>query len=536
MKALQKISIYALLALAFAASSCKQDDNLGEPDRLFRPVGLSVSASPGIGFCDLTVRWNAMPGVQSYTIEASRDSLQFAEENIFERFVTRDVQHVIPAMRRGERISLRIRSNSDDLEHDSRFLEQTFTVPLEQIFLAVQSGDVRATSITVRYPVGAQATHLKLVNTLTAESDSIPLSQTDIDTGVYRIRPVDGSTDYRVEIYYNEYIRGQRAVKTAYVPSGPNVVFLPDTANLAAELQKTDNIDKILILPEDYECKLTSTITIAGGMTIYGNPDGERAVIEGATGSIFSLGGITSGAVEFVYCNFINNRSDADYMFNMGGVPDFNVSKLSFTNCRMAGFRRNFFRVQGSPNGIVDTLLIDNCEVERMGQNGDYAFMHIAVATVALKNIIVKNSTFNIIGCHFIFFSGAGRTVGCKSVHIENCTFYEMITSSQARWFINLGDSNTNPENSSVTIRHSILGSTQGDRTNNGIHRNNVTLTIVGVYQTNDWNVAAETAVDDADVYNGTAKELFVDPEKGDFSIKDEAFAGKETAGDPRWR
>jgi len=534
MKAIWKISMYALLVFAFAASSCKEDDDLPQADRLFRPVGLNITASSGITYCNLIVRWNAMPGVKSYTIEISSDSLLFAEQNIFERFVTHDVEHVTASLRRGDRVSVRVRCNSDDMEHDSRFLEQTLIVPLENIFFSSQSGDVRATSITMRFPVGDLITHLKLINLATQDTTVYQLSQSDIDTGVYRIRNVNGDTDYRVEIFYGDAIRGQRYVKTAYAPSGPNVIFLPEGVDLAAELADPANVGKILLLPEDFKCALTSTVTIAGGMTIYGNPDGARAEIEAKVGSIFRFSYTEpSDAIEFVYCNFVNNRTDADYMFNMN-ASFADVSKLAFTNCRMAGFRRNFFRVQGSITGIVDTILIDNCEVERMGQNGDYAFFHIAVAGVAVRNIIVKNSTLNIIGCHFIYFAET-RTVGCQSVLIENCTLYDMMTSTSNRWFINLGNSN-NPENSSVTLRNVILGSTYAGREPLGVKRDNVVMTVVNTYQTTDWTLETATAVDDATPYAGSAADLFVDPANGNFSFKDEDFVAKETAGDPRWR
>ena len=36
--------------------------------------------------------------------------------------------------------------------------------------------------------------------------------------------------------------------------------------------------------------------------------------------------------------------------------------------------------------------------------------------------------------------------------------------------------------------------------------------------------------------YTKTTAELFTDPAKGDFTYKDTGFAGKSTAGDPRWR
>jgi hypothetical protein len=52
------------------------------------------------------------------------------------------------------------------------------------------------------------------------------------------------------------------------------------------------------------------------------------------------------------------------------------------------------------------------------------------------------------------------------------------------------------------------------------------------VYTTSDWALALTGAT----AYSGAASDLFTNPASGDFSIKDASFAGKATAGDPRWR
>jgi hypothetical protein len=538
------------LLFAFALSSCKKDDNLGEADRIFAPVGIMVTTSSGIGVCDLTVNWNAMPGVSTYTIELSADSLQF--QNIIEKFVTRGVSYTFPSLLRGQRVSIRLRCNSDNLNQDSRFIAQTLIIPIENIFYPSLSGDVKATSITVRFQPGALATSLKLINKDTGENTVYPLSESNIADGVYKMTGVDGNSNYTIEIYYEDIIRGQKQVTTAYAPTGPNVVYLPDGVSLSDVLTNADNIGKILILPEDYVYTMTSTITIAGGMTIYGNPDGERALIQAsgsAPGSFFILPpNATTTPIEFVYCNFDrgnpqpgNIGEPGTYMFNMSNAFG-KMPKLAYTNCRMANFGRNFFRVQGNGAGVIDSLVIDNCEFERMGigNGGDYAFLHMDVAGMVISNIKMTNSTFNIVGAHFIYF-GQSRTAGCKSVDIEYCTFYNMMYSGSARWFINLGNVN-NPENSVITLKNLILGSTVLTSTadpkpvHDCVKRDNVSLTVEEVYQTNDWVVKPATNLDDAKVYNGSATDLFTDPAKGKFSIKDAGFAGKITAGDPRWK
>jgi len=550
MKTFVKINIYLLLFVITV--SCSKENDLEEADRIFSPVGLQTMTSDGIGICDLIVTWKPMPGVKTYTIELYSDSLQFAPANLIEKFVTDSLKYTFPSLRRGTRVSLRLRSNSDDLTHDSYYVEKTLTIPLENIFFSSQSGDVKATSITVRFPQNTQVTHLILFNLDDNTNEIYPLSEADVAAGIYKMTGVEGNTNYQIQIYYEDEVRGIKQVTTAYAPTGPNVVSLPDDVDLTEVLTNPDNIGKILILPENYEYTISSTVTIVGGMTIYGNPDGERAYITTTSGAMFVLPATaTSEPLEFVYCNLDRGAdtglgTGGSYMLNMS-VPfgdGGSIAKFAFTNCRIANFGRGFFRVQGTASGVVDSLVIDNCEIKNVGVvNADYGFFHIDVAAVGISNIAIKNSTFDGVGCHFIYF-GQDRTdtqLGCKSVSIENSTFYRMMYSGSSRWFINLGNVN-NPFNSTISLKGLILGSTVMNSAADplpvhyGIKRANVTISVSDVYQTNDWVVQEATAIDGAAQYMGSAADLFTDPEKGDFSIQDATFLGKDVAGDPRWK
>src|SRR5690606_20923099 len=64
-----------LLTLAFSACKKYNEWEVDESkERLFRPTGL-ISVVDGV---TVTLRWKAKPGTESYTIELSKDSLQFS--------------------------------------------------------------------------------------------------------------------------------------------------------------------------------------------------------------------------------------------------------------------------------------------------------------------------------------------------------------------------------------------------------------------------------------------------------------------------
>ena len=99
---------------------------------------------------------------------------------------------------------------------------------------------------------------------------------------------------------------------------------------------------------------------------------------------------------------------------------------------------------------------------------------------------------------------------------------------------------------SGVTIRNSIFGLTgTTSKGANGIRfATNTPLTVSGSYYTSDYVDDPIPVVPDVTtslkskmtIYTGTSNSLWTDPTNGDFSILDSGFAGKSSAGDPRWR
>jgi hypothetical protein len=94
-----------------------------------------------------------------------------------------------------------------------------------------------------------------------------------------------------------------------------------------------------------------------------------------------------------------------------------------------------------------------------------------------------------------------------------------------------------------ITINNCIFGSTprpyaEGVRVNASTNK-----IITNTYYTNDYDDNNDTGATGTSSiigslipYSGASTSLYTDPVNGDFTIKDAAFAGKNTTGDPRWR
>ncbi|HPT12014.1 MAG TPA: DUF5123 domain-containing protein, partial [Bacteroidales bacterium] len=62
------------------------------------------------------------------------------------------------------------------------------------------------------------------------------------------------------------------------------------------------------------------------------------------------------------------------------------------------------------------------------------------------------------------------------------------------------------------------------------------TLGVSGSYYTSDLATTATTLSSLCTSYSGASTALWTAPLTGDFTFLDAAFAGKSTAGDPRWK
>ena len=227
------------------------------------------------------------------------------------------------------------------------------------------------------------------------------------------------------------------------------------------------------------------------------------------------------------------------YFVNQAAGDACDVKNLVLDGCNISGFGRSILRLQASvtpSNQKVGTLKVNNTVVTNCGnQTGqNYAFVQSTTQGL-IDNIQFTNSTFNNVSKTTNLITGSGSTQVFQNIAINNCTFYNVVGTG-GRHFIDAGNLATN--NVTVSIQNSILGKVVDPAiTNRGTRYCSVTTT--NTYQTADW-VTTETDpqfnIPNTIPYAGSATDLFTDPDNGIFTFKDASFAGKATAGDPRWR
>jgi hypothetical protein len=240
----------------------------------------------------------------------------------------------------------------------------------------------------------------------------------------------------------------------------------------------------------------------------------------------------TAGTIKFEnvdltgYQNGDPSASKRNYVFNQSAAT--NTAEIDFENCVIRNFVNTPLRLQGSNAITIGKVSVNKCIVYDIGDNnanGTYAFIHTNVATGKFNNISITNSTFYKVGYGLILHNSAPS----QSLTIENNTFYNV--TGDGRYFIDFNAQTIG----AVSFQNNIIGKTlsplasaRGIRAGTAISANNSFKTSDAVFSANPI-----TGITD---YTKASTELFTDVASGNFLIKDNGFAGKSTAGDPRWR
>jgi hypothetical protein len=521
--------------------------------RAFSPIELKVE--PG-SFDQATVTWKSTDGARLYDVKLSQgDSLQFT--NIVQTWEEIELTRLSLTDLWGQsQYSIAVRAKAfNEGQDDSQWTAMEFKTSAEQIFKAVKDVEVKGTSLIVRFELPhGQITRLG-ISSASGES-FVPLTAEDIEAGYKEITGLTSGTDYTISILNVDQKRGEVSVTTQWKPTGSedNVIIVNPGDDLAAICGDAANIGKIIYLPDGYTftTNINPGIVFAGDMTVYGDPD---AAVKPQL--IYTLASGGSRLFTWVYkCN-INELKFANIVFQgsgktgngavvfgsaggSSGTDDVDVlNAVLFERCDILDWGRAFYRVQGTYNNPIGLVSLNNCYAENVGayggNNGNYAFFTMNVGGGGIDKIAVTNSTFKKVYHCFVNAPLTNGNVPCKNVIIENCTFNDFITgptATSARIFIDGNNSTA----LSIDIKGVILGQS-GPKSSGYRYGEGSSVAVANTFTTSDYvNENAAQLLPNLTESGIASTSLFRDPEAGDFTIVSTSFAGRRTAGDPRWR
>ena len=528
----------AMLFTTWMGTSCT-DGNDWETDasysRLFSIQSSSLSVAPSATTAE--VKWTKTPGSEYFIIEVSKDSLYDAiPMNNGNSILFGEDQSIVKSpfvlseLDSDSKYFIRIKALSSSKSESIWTYSDTksFRTKAEQIMNPVAAGDKSQTSVTLSWKAGERVTKIELLKgaevilskTLTAE---------EVADGKVTITDLMAGTAYQANLYNNEVRRGYATFST--FPNAP-------AAEVVLYLEATDLIDQTYLdeLATTYPGKSitlalagNATYTVATKLTI---PDGMSINFFGLPGdnkTVLSLNLLDyAGNHNFITFQNLNlDCSNNGYLTNQSAAA--NVGRMEFDDCIVQNLVTTFFRMQGSNAREVNTLVINNCVFRSIGANGGYYFIHVGSGTGGVKNLAISNSTFDNVcgtagGKGFIY----SQNTNMESLTISNCTFYKI--GGGDNYFIDFGSTSYTAATFSIT--NTILSMAGGNGTSlRGIRSKNAP-SITDTYTTTDWAQSASAVT--YSKYNGLSTDLFVDPVKGDFTIKDAAF--NSNLGDPRWK
>jgi len=397
------------------------------------------------------------------------------------------------------------------------------------------------TAVTVKWtPVDPYVTQISY------GSNNYTLTASDIEAGEATIAALTPLTPYTFKLQTiigtATFDRGQ-VTATTQEPPKPKARYMP--ADGTGMIQ-----DSIAV------CLSGDTLVLAAGktydwntnnyawasdlsLTIMGASETNRSVISVSVSTVMILPASVDSIV-FRQLDITQSSKTGTYFANQAAGNACEVKNLIFDGCNISGFGRSILRLQASStpsnqhvgNFIVNNSIITDCGNES-GQN--YAFIQSTTQGL-IDNIQITNSTFSNVSKTSNVISGSGAAQVFQNIVIDNCTFYNVVGTG-GRYLIDAGSLATN--NVEVTIQNSILGKVVDPTLTTNRGTRYCTVTTTNTYQTADW-VTTEAApsldIPNTTLYAGSAADLFTDPDNEDFTFKDASFAGKTTAGDPRWR
>lgn len=518
-----------LLTIGLTVSSCRKM-NEWEVDesysRLFRPSEV-LAAVDGV---TAKLTFKGKPGINSYIVELSKDSLKFTQ--IIKTYTTKGLKEggsysfsIPDLLDPSTQYSARIKgADTTGGKKESEWASVAFKTKTEQIMYPVDLANLTINSAKLRWKIPNQVTHIMIGAT------RYDISGPEMALGEKVISGLTPATAYAATLYFNTAIRGTTTFTTvSTLPTGPNVVNVGAADDLGALIQSAAN-GTIFVLLKGTVYNSDAAVIIPSGvsLTIYGEDAPNKPIV--------AFNGITlsasTGTLKFEnidltgYPNGDATKAKRNYIFNQGVANT--TAEINFENCIIRNFLNSPMRLQGADVITIDKFTLNKCVVYEIGDNGAngaYAFIHSGATNGKINNISLKNSTFYKIGYGLIVHS----TTPSTSVIIENCTFNS--TVGDARYFI---DYNTRAIGT-FSFSNNVFGKTYSPANSaRGIRYTGTNLVVNGSYVTSDATFVGNTF--GATGYNGTSTQLFESPANGNFKIIDNAFAGKATAGDPRWR
>ncbi len=418
--------VVAIVFLIFLVSACEgyNVDLIDEllVDRAFSPTGLTAKVrnlkDPRLSNISVELDWAARQDVDYYVIEFSADDPDF--NTIFKTVEVTAAELPVTVVLEGETVySIRVKGVSSQGLEDSKWNYISAATLSEQIMLASELGDIKATEAILRWVAGSNVTKIVLQpGTITHDiTPEEKISGTAVVTGL------TGETTYFATLYNNLKVRGSAEFTTG-VDIGNNTLISP-ADNLMDAIAAANPGDIILLDEGDYTSQ-SGTIVLNKSITLQGLKTDFKPllnvnfeIVDGAANvNLIDLnlggGGTMLDVIRYTGAGAYNSLQvkgctihDFDRSFIAGNVTDAIVQKVTVENCLVTNVVTNGgdfidFRNSDCLNLDVVKSTFSNCAPAREFIRLDNAGTSNGNATT---NVLVEKNTINAcsIGRKFLY-------------------------------------------------------------------------------------------------------------------------------------
>ncbi|WP_293941357.1 MULTISPECIES: DUF4957 domain-containing protein [unclassified Sphingobacterium] len=534
-------SIMLLGIVALLLSGCKKEWTAeldGDAPRLFRPSMKGPLVATG-NYID--VAWQESEGAGGYKVEVSVDTFKTVAKSID---VVDTTGGTVDDLLWEQLYQVRVTTlHPTDAAKNSRPADfgEIKTPRFPTIVINPVSSDVGVNRILFKWNSEGDAVTTVKVFQAAAEStpetlvQTIALTPQNISDTWILIENLKAATAYRVALYSGEKFRGENNYTTKDPLSGEIIDLSkenPASVNLG-DVISSANTGATILLKKGATYEISSAVNFSKSVTVMSEDNPLIKLKAQLSISGVSNFGITANStiakLAFVDLEIFSNDAAGKYIFNPNTMAT--IDLFSFENCIIHDVR-GVTRYRG---GItVGQQTFSNCIIYNIG---GYAVLTVDDNKSAVNNFTLENSTVYNADAFLTSKNNAGGTY-----KVENVTFYRAPLSG--RNFIDF-DGTKNTITGGLEIKGVIFGdpkTTDVNATNKtlgGIRINPSTqVTVSGNYRTVDftWKEASDLIPLPTLDYSKKSTDLFTDPDAGNFKIKDNGFAGKDSAGDPRWR
>ncbi len=463
--------------------------------------------------------WNVEDNVDKYVIEFAEDSLLF-QTIVHTVEVNADQVPYSVALMGETQYSARVKALVSGKD-DSKWTGVAFKTDVENIFNAVSSEDIKATSVRLTWPAASEVTHLMV----TPGDIRHDLTSDEIAAGEATIIDLTGETSYTAVLYMNTKVRGTASFRTT-VDIG-NAIAVTATDDLKALLEGAQAGDVFALFPGDYRLS-QGKITITKSIGIKGVRPDDRPILHNQ----FIIGGNVS--VEFRDLVAVGDGVDdlgvstTDHFIQVATSGVSEVGDIKVEGCVVRNYPKSLLAA-GSGTFRVNSVLFYNCVITDILTNGaDFIDFRTSSACV---NLTLSNSTFN--NCaparDFIRMDNATALTDVNPVIlIDRCTFYKVSDPVKRLLYVRKAGN-------SSTVKNSIIAQTTGYYSNQSgttqpVCDNNNYFNAADYLPT---SVVAAVKTDQSGNFT-TLDPGFGDAATGNFKVSNQTLIDNNV-GDPRW-